>query len=66
MLVIAISSALGFAEFGDAIRSGVGWHDNNGDSVSARGACIVKENGLFYLFGELKNDSHNAFSGISC
>jgi hypothetical protein len=49
-----------------AIRSGVGWYDDHGNPVSAHGANIVKDGGLFYLFGEFKSDSGNAFAGFSC
>ncbi len=50
----------------DAIYSGIPWFDNNLNPVSAHGACIVKENNRFYLFGEFKSDTSNAFVGFSC
>ncbi|MCC8087829.1 MAG: family 43 glycosylhydrolase [Rikenellaceae bacterium] len=50
----------------NAIISGVAWFDQNGNEVSAHGACIVKEGGLYYLFGEYKSDTSNAFNGFSC
>jgi len=50
----------------DAINSGTPWLDQNGNIVSAHGACIVKENGIFYLFGEAHSDASNAFAGFNC
>lgn len=50
----------------DAIYSGVPWFDNNENIVSAHGANIIKDNGKFYLFGEFKTDTSNAFNGFSC
>jgi Glycosyl hydrolases family 43 len=50
----------------DAIYSGTPWLDNNGDAVSARGACIVKEGNKYYLFGERKSDTANTFVGFNC
>lgn len=48
------------------IRNGVPWFDNNRHIVNAHGACIVKEKNKYYLFGEYKSDTTNAFSGFSC
>ncbi|TKB95909.1 glycosyl hydrolase family 43 [Pedobacter cryophilus] len=50
----------------DAIYSGIPWYTQDGNTVSAHGASIVKDNGKFYLFGESKTDSSNAFAGFSC
>ena len=51
----------------DAIRSGVGWYESNGDPVSAHGAGIIKDGDRYYLFGEYKRDDDgNAFNGFSC
>ncbi|MFA9187796.1 family 43 glycosylhydrolase [Flavobacterium sp. FBOR7N2.3] len=50
----------------DAIYSGIPLFDNNNNVVSAHGANIVKDNGKFYLFGEFKSDTSNAFNGFSC
>lgn len=50
----------------DAIHSGVAWYDQNGATVSAHGAGIIKEGGRYYLFGEFKQDHGNAFAGFSC
>lgn len=49
-----------------AIVSGVPWFDQNGNTVSARGAGIIREGDRFYLFGELKSDTANAFAGFAC
>lgn len=48
------------------IRNGVPWFDNNGNIVNAHGACIVRDGGRYYLFGEYKSDESNAFPGFSC
>ncbi|MDR1199536.1 MAG: family 43 glycosylhydrolase, partial [Prevotellaceae bacterium] len=51
---------------GNNIISGISWFDNNGNAVNAHGACIVEENGRYYLFGEYKSDTANVFTGFSC
>ncbi len=48
------------------IKNGMPWLDNNGDVVNAHGACIVKDGGKYYLFGEWKSDKTNDFPGFSC
>ena len=48
------------------IHNGIPWFDNNGNIVNAHGACIVEEDGRYYLFGEWKSDESNAFPGFSC
>ena len=48
------------------IASGIPWFDNQGNIVNAHGACIVKDHGKYYLFGESKSDHSNAFAGFSC
>lgn len=48
------------------VRNGVPWFDNNGKIVNAHGACIVRDSGKYYLFGEYKSDTSNAFPGFSC
>ena len=50
----------------DAIYSGAPWFDNKGNIVSAHGACVVKENGRYYFFGEKHYDNSNAFAGFNC
>ena len=48
------------------VVNGIPWFDDKGDIVNAHGACIVEENGRYYLFGEWKSDKSNAFPGFSC
>lgn len=48
------------------IRNGVPWFDTDGRIVNAHGACIVKDGGRYWLFGEYKSDETNAFPGFSC
>ncbi|WP_289660159.1 family 43 glycosylhydrolase [Flavobacterium panacagri] len=62
---IIISSAQKLERM-DAVYSGVPWFDQNGNIVSAHGACIVKEKETFYLFGEAHSDDSNAFAGFNC
>jgi len=60
------SKVAGAKSASDAIYSGIPWYDNNGNIVSAHSAGIIKEAGLYYLFGEFKSDTNNAFTGFSC
>src|SRR5699024_6621584 len=48
------------------IYNGVPWFDQNGDPVNAHGACVVEDQGVFYLFGEYKTNDVNKFNGFSC
>ncbi|MBK6935957.1 MAG: family 43 glycosylhydrolase [Chitinophagaceae bacterium] len=50
----------------NALCSGIPWFDNNGNTVSAHGANIVKENRKYFLFGERHKDGTNAFAGFNC
>lgn len=52
--------------FDKAIVSGIPWYDQRDSIVSAHGANIVCDNGRYYMFGEFKTDSVNAFKGFSC
>lgn len=49
-----------------AIVSGIAWFDQNNNEVNAHGTCIVKEGDLYYMFGEHKSDTSNAFTGFGC
>lgn len=48
------------------VYNGIPWFDNNRNIVNAHGACIVRDGGKYYLFGEYKSDTSNAFPGFSC
>lgn len=48
------------------ITNGITWYDQNNNPVNAHGACIVYENGKYYLFGEYKTDDVNKYIGFSC
>jgi hypothetical protein len=50
----------------NAIYSGITWYDEKGDIVSAHGACVIKDGGRYYLFGEKHSDTSNAFAGFNC
>ena len=43
------------------VVNGIPWFDDKGNIVNAHGACIVEENGRYYLFGEWKSDKSNTF-----
>lgn len=65
VLLSLLCGGIVFAQ-NNLIVNGIPWFDNNGDIVNAHGACIVEENGRFYLFGEWKSDKSNAFPGFAC
>lgn len=48
------------------IINGVTWFDDSRQPVNAHGACLLQENGIYWLFGEYKTDSINNFNGFSC
>lgn len=48
------------------ICNGIPWFDERDKIVNAHGGCILEEDGRYYLFGEYKSDTTNAFSGFSC
>ncbi len=50
----------------ESIVSGVSWFDQNNKEVNAHGICVIKEGDLYYLFGEYKSDTSNAFPGFGC
>ncbi|MDL2309572.1 family 43 glycosylhydrolase [Parabacteroides sp. OttesenSCG-928-B22] len=50
----------------NAIHNGIPWFDDRGNIVNAHGACLVEDNGRYYLFGEYKSNGVNAFFGFSC
>lgn len=49
---------------GKIVYNGIPWFDNQGNIVNAHGACIVEDNGRYYLFGEYKSDKSNAFPWV--
>lgn len=50
----------------NAVYSGLPWHDDQGNVVSAHGANIIKDGDKYYLFGEAHTDTSNAFVGFNC
>lgn len=65
--IIVIHSSANSKNKGEGlIVSGIHWYDNNSDVVSAHGAGVLKEGNTYFLFGELKSDTSNAFVGFSC
>lgn len=66
VLLVQCVNVAAAAGQGTVIRNGVPWFDAAGNIVNAHGACIVKDGGRYYLFGEYKSDESNAFPGFSC
>lgn len=69
LMIAALSllvSTLGAAKADDVIVNGVPWFDQNGKIVNSHGSCIVQDGGRYWLFGEYKSDSTNAFPGFGC
>jgi hypothetical protein len=67
ILLVGCSSQSNTGQISDKlICNGIPWYDDQGNIVNAHGACIVEENGRYYLFGEWKSDESNAFPGFSC
>lgn len=64
--IASIIAGMAIGAVAQTIVNGIPWYDQNGKPVSAHGANIVKDNGRYYMFGELKTDSANVFTGISC
>ena len=48
------------------IVNGIPWYDQNHQPVNAHGAGIIRDNGKYWLFGEYKSDTSNAFPGFGC
>ena len=51
---------------GAVLVNGVPWYDIDGNVVNSHGSCIVKDGGRYWMFGEYKSDTTNAFSGFVC
>lgn len=66
ILLFILNSFAATAQNQTAIYSGIPWFDDKGNTVSAHGACIIKDNNRFYLFGERHSDTSNAFAGFNC
>ncbi|MCD8318113.1 MAG: family 43 glycosylhydrolase [Paraprevotella sp.] len=56
----------GAQETASVIANGIPWFDNRRHIVNAHGACLIEDNGKYYLFGEWKSDTTNSFPGFSC
>lgn len=48
------------------IYNGIPWYDQNGNEVNAHGACIIENDGKYYLYGEYKTNDKNKYIGFSC
>lgn len=49
-----------------AVNNGIPWYDQNQNPVNAHGAGIIRDGGKYWLFGEYKSDTSNAFPGFGC
>lgn len=65
-LALSVSASKATAQDGGAIVNGVPWYDQNHQPVNAHGAGIIKDGGKYWLFGEYKSDTSNAFPGFGC
>ena len=65
-IIVGLVISVSFALKAQTIFNGVPWFDQNGNIVNAHGACIVEEDGRYWLFGEYKSDESNAFPGFGC
>lgn len=52
--------------YAQTVVNGVPWYDQNRNPVNAHGAGIIKDGGKYWLFGEYKSDTSNAFPGFGC
>lgn len=48
------------------IVNGVAWFDTDGNIINSHGSGIIHDRGRYWLFGEYKSDSSNAFPGFGC
>lgn len=48
------------------IINGVPWFDEQGNIFNSHGSCIVEDSGRYWMFGEYKSDTTNAFPGFGC
>ncbi|MFB9896564.1 family 43 glycosylhydrolase [Hallella seregens] len=65
-LVLLVFTLLCLHGFGQTIVNGVPWFDQNGNTVNAHGAGIIRDGGRWWLFGEYKSDTTNVFPGFGC
>lgn len=65
-MLAALLPLFSVAGNGGTIVNGVPWFDQNGKIVNSHGSCIVRDSGRYWLFGEYKSDSTNAFPGFGC
>ena len=47
------------------VINGIPWFDDKGNIVNAHGACIVEENGRYYLFRRMENRTKVTLSPVS-
>lgn len=63
-IVLSVIVSEAFAQL--SIVNGIPWYDQNHNPVNAHGAGIIKDGGKYWLFGEYKSDTSNAFPGFGC
>ncbi len=64
--IFSFSSSILAQEQTSLIVNGIPWYDQNHQPVNAHGAGIIRDNGKYWLFGEYKSDTSNAFPGFGC
>ena len=65
-LIFVLSCSSGGRTTDSAIISGIAWFDDNLNEVNAHASCIVKQDGIYYLFGEAHTDDSNEYTGFNC
>ena len=66
VLALIFVQGIGAEERPKVIVNGIPWYDQNRNPVNAHGAGIIKDGGKYWLFGEYKSDTSNAFPGFGC
>ncbi len=65
-LTAIVFCLISFIAKSQVVNNGVPWYDDRGEIINAHGACIIKDGGRYWLFGEYKSDESNAFPGFGC
>ncbi len=66
LFIFLFISATALKVSAQRIVSGTSWFDQNGNTVNAHGANIIRDGDKWWMFGEYKLDKSNEFNGFSC
>lgn len=66
ILCLALSLSVQAQDCSNVVVNGIPWYDQNHHPVNAHGAGIIMDSGKYWLFGEYKSDTSNAFPGFGC